>query len=107
MPTGCRSEMISRLGVSFDRTPQSLPVNFDSLLREQSTVNTSSAVVSREALVEAGMLDEQIRRCEDYDLWLRLAAAGVRMTFTREIQIAHRPAKGLGAPRGFLQSAPL
>jgi teichuronic acid biosynthesis glycosyltransferase TuaG len=25
------------VGVSFDRTPQSLPVNLDSLLREQST----------------------------------------------------------------------
>ena len=93
------------VGVSFDRTPQSLPVNFDSLLREQSTVNTSSAVVSREALAEAGMFDEQFRRCEDYDLWLRLAAAGVRMTFTREIQIAHRPANGLAASGDLMKQA--
>lgn len=93
------------VGVSFDRTPQSLPVNFDSLLREQSTVNTSSAVVSREALVAAGMFDEQFRRCEDYDLWLRLAAAGVRMTFTREIQIAHRPANGLAASGDLMKQA--
>jgi hypothetical protein len=93
------------VGVSFDRTPQSLPVNFDSLLREQSTVNTSSAVVAREALVEAGMFDEQFRRCEDYDLWLRLAAAGVRMTFTREIQIAHRPANGLAASGDLMKQA--
>ena len=93
------------VGVSFDRTPQSLPVNFDSLLREQSTVNTSSAVVSREALVEAGMFDEEFRRCEDYDLWLRLAAAGVRMTFTREIQIAHRPANGLAASGDLMKQA--
>ena len=93
------------VGVSFDRTPQSLPVNFDSLLREQSTVNTSSAVVSRQALVEAGMFDEQFRRCEDYDLWLRLAAAGVRMTFTREIQIAHRLANGLAASGDLMKQA--
>ena len=93
------------VGVSFDRTPQSLPVNLDSLLREQSTVNTSSAVVAREALVEAGMFDEQFRRCEDYDLWLRLAAAGVRMTFTREIQIAHRPANGLAASGDLMKQA--
>ena len=93
------------VGVSFDRTPQSLPVNFDCLLREQSTVNTSSAVVSREALVEAGMFDEEFRRCEDYDLWLRLAAAGVRMTFTREIQIAHRPANGLAASGDLMKQA--
>lgn len=93
------------IGVSFDRTPQSLPVNFDSLLREQSTVNTSSAVVSRDALVKAGMFDEQFRRCEDYDLWLRLAAAGVRMTFTREIQIAHRPANGLAASGDLMKQA--
>jgi hypothetical protein len=80
-------------------------VNFDSLLREQATVNTSSAVVSREALVAAGMFDEQFRRCEDYDLWLRLAAAGVRMTFTREIQIAHRPANGLAASGDLMKQA--
>ena len=93
------------VGVSFDRTPQSLPVNFDSLLREQSTVNTSSTVVSRAALVQAGMFDEQFRRCEDYDLWLRLAAAGVHMTFTREIQIAHRPANGLAASGDLMKQA--
>jgi hypothetical protein len=93
------------VGVSFDRTPQSFPVNFDSLLREQSTVNTSSAVVSREALVRAGLFDEQFRRCEDYDLWLRLAAAGVRMSFTREIQIAHRPANGLAASGDLMKQA--
>ncbi len=93
------------VGVSFDRTPQSLPVNFDSLLREQSTVSTSSAVVSRAALVQAGMFDEQFRRCEDYDLWLRLAAAGVHMTFTREIQIAHRPANGLAASGDLMKQA--
>jgi hypothetical protein len=51
------------------------------------------------------MFDEQFRRCEDYDLWLRLAAAGVRMTFTREIQIAHRPANGLAASGDLMKQA--
>ena len=93
------------VGISFDRTPQSLPVTLESLLREDSTVSTSSAVVSREALVQVGMFDEQFRRCEDYDLWLRLAIAGVRMTFTREVQIAHRPANGLAADGDLMKQA--
>lgn len=93
------------VGVAFDSTPQCLPVDFDALLEERSTVNTSSAVVSRPALVQAGLFDEQLRRCEDYDLWLRLARAGVRMTFTREIQIGHRLANGLAASGELMKQA--
>jgi hypothetical protein len=93
------------VGIAFDSTPQSLPVDFDALLQERSTVNTSSAVVSRQALVQAGLFDEQLRRCEDYDLWLRLAHAGVRMTFTREIQICHRLANGLAASGELMKQA--
>ncbi len=92
-------------GVAFDRTPQSQPVNFDSLLRETSTVNTSSAVVSRKAVLEAGLFDEQFKRCEDFDLWLRLASAGVGITFTRQIQIGHRLANGLAASGELMKQA--
>jgi glycosyltransferase involved in cell wall biosynthesis len=93
------------VGLLFDCTPQSLPVDFDALLQERSTVSTSSAVVSRQALVQAGLFDEQFRRCEDYDLWLRLAHGGVRMTFTRDIQIYHRLANGLAANGELMKQA--
>jgi glycosyltransferase involved in cell wall biosynthesis len=93
------------VGVAFDNTPQSLPVNFDALLEERATVNTSSAVALRRAILEAGLFDEQMRRCEDFDLWLRMAYSGVRVTFSREIQIGHRLANGLAASGDLMKQA--
>jgi glycosyltransferase involved in cell wall biosynthesis len=91
--------------VAFDNTTQSLPVDFDALLEERSTVSTSSAVASRQALVAAGLFDEELKRCEDYDMWLRMAYSGVRMTFSREIQIGHRLANGLAANGDLMKQA--
>jgi glycosyltransferase involved in cell wall biosynthesis len=84
-------------GILFDGSPQSLPIDLDCLLQERSTVITSSVVALRQALVDIGMFDEQFRRVEDYDLWLRLVQSGGRISFTREIQIHHRQANGLAA----------
>lgn len=83
------------VGVAFANTPQSLPVTFEALLRERSTVNTSSAVASRQAILDAGLFDESMDRCEDYDLWLRMARNGVGITFTHEVQMCHRLGNGL------------
>jgi glycosyltransferase involved in cell wall biosynthesis len=87
----------SPVGILFDNSEQSLPIDLDCLLQERSTVITSSTVVLREALLKAGMFDEKLRRCEDYDLWLRLVQAGFKLSFTREIQIRHRQSNGLAA----------
>lgn len=93
------------IAIAFDETPQSLPVNMVSLLLEKATVNTSSTVVIREAVVAAGLFDEQLKRCEDVDLWLRLAQRGVGITFSREVQIAHRLANGLAASGDLMKQA--
>jgi GT2 family glycosyltransferase len=85
------------IGKAFDTVPQTGPVTLDSLLAEQCTVNTSSVVVSREAVLNAGLFNETLHRCEDFDLWLRLASQGVRMTYDPEVQVLHRLGHGLSS----------
>jgi len=85
------------VGISFENSRQSGPPTLEALLREQCTVTTSSTVASRQALIQVGLFDEALNRCEDFDLWLRLAHSGVRMAYTRERQICHRLANGLAS----------
>jgi hypothetical protein len=82
-------------------------VSFESLVREECTVGTSSTVADRQAMIDAGLFDESLRRCEDYDLWLRMAHNGVRMAFTRDVQVYHRLANGLAADSDQMKSARL
>lgn len=70
----------SPIGRTFDRESQVLPVTFDALLEELCTVNLSTAVAARQDLIDAGLFDETLVRCEDFDLWLRMAFRGTRMT---------------------------
>jgi GT2 family glycosyltransferase len=87
------------VGVAFQTVLQSGEPTLDALLAERCTVNTSSVVVKLDLLLHAGLFDESMKRCEDFDLWLRLAAAGVCMTYDREIQVCHRLGEGLTADR--------
>ena len=51
------------------------PVTTVSLLRGTVTVFLMS-VIRRETLFRAGLFDEGIRKCEDFDLWMRMAKLG-------------------------------
>jgi GT2 family glycosyltransferase len=85
---------------AFSIEPQSSVVNFDSLLVESCAISTSSAVVSRESILKTGLFDESFRRCEDFDMWLRLAFGGARMRYHTEAQVFHRMNEaGLSADR--------
>lgn len=91
------------IGTAFERVPQSGEVSLESLLSEQCTINTSSVVVLRSALLEAGLFDESMSYCEDFDLWLRLAAIGTGMEYAREVQVGHRVGNGLAASRELMK----
>jgi glycosyltransferase involved in cell wall biosynthesis len=85
---------------AFDLEPQCTQVTFESLLVEHSSISTSSTVVSRDAIMAAGMFDESFLRCEDFDLWLRMSFAGARMAFQHEARVHHRISDvGLSANR--------
>jgi glycosyltransferase involved in cell wall biosynthesis len=90
---------------AFDHVPQNGPVTLESLLAERCTVNTSSVVVVRDALLEAGLFDEGMRRCEDFDLWLRLARNGVNMAYASGVQMLHRLTNGLSSDRELMKRA--
>ena len=97
------------LGEGFDAVPQARAVNLDSLLAESCVVNTSSVVAFRQSILAAGGFDESMNRCEDFDLWLRMMATGVRMTYDRRVQARHRLSQGLssdaeGMKRGRLRA---
>ena len=70
--------------------PSRGPVTFESLLRYETSVITSCTVVRRRSLIDAGLFDERFIRCEDFDLWLRLALSGARIGFQQKVLARHR-----------------
>jgi glycosyltransferase involved in cell wall biosynthesis len=86
-------------GTAFGLEPQSRPVTLDALLEWRCTPGTSSVVASREAIIAAGLFDETIRRCEDFDLWVRMALLGCRMAYQHAPQVCHRRGYGLSVNR--------
>lgn len=65
-------------------------VTFETLLLQSSTISTSSVVVAREAILAAGGFDEALYRCEDFDMWLRLALSGGRIEYHPDAEVYHR-----------------
>lgn len=63
--------------------PSRGPVTPESLLLGRCVVNTSTVVARRGALVDVGLFDEELRRSQDFDMWLRLALAGGRIEYRR------------------------
>jgi glycosyltransferase involved in cell wall biosynthesis len=62
--------------------PSSGPATFDRILRRECYV-MGSALIRRESIARAGMFDETLRACEDFDLWLRIARHGC-ITYHRQ-----------------------
>jgi GT2 family glycosyltransferase len=85
---------------SFLVEPQSDDVCFDSLLVERCVIGTSTTVISRHAIMRVGLFDESFIRCEDFELWLRMAFMGARMAYHSDPQVFHRMnVAGLSANR--------
>lgn len=78
--------------------PSRGPVTFESLLSGQCTIITSCVVARKQALVAAGLFDENFYHSEDFDLWLRLARRGGRISCLPRVLARHRMhAASLGA----------
>ena len=63
-------------GSLFAHAPPQGPCDVAAILVGRHVVITSTTVARRQVVVDAGGFDPALRHCEDYDLWLRLAARG-------------------------------
>ena len=65
-------------------------VTAENLLAVRVTVLTSTVLSRKAPILDVGMFDVSLRRGQDFDLWLRLAKAGVRFAYTRDVLAHHR-----------------
>jgi glycosyltransferase involved in cell wall biosynthesis len=73
-----------------ETAPSRGPVTFESLLRYEASIITTCTVARRQSLIDAGLFDVQFIRCEDFDLWIRLAHRGGRIAYQRRVVARHR-----------------
>jgi GT2 family glycosyltransferase len=74
-------------------SPSEGDVNFESLVRQKCVVMT--CVTARmNAIRGAGMFDESLRSCEDFDLWLRIVRNGGRIIYHRRPLVLYRRHEG-------------
>ena len=74
--------------------PSERRVTFENLVLCRCTVVGSTVVARRNALIEAGLFDENLAQAEDFELWARLAYRGGRIDYTRNITARRRIHKG-------------
>ena len=60
-------------------------VTFENLVTEQTQVLIVCAVVRKEIIEKAGFFDESLRSWDDYDMWLRIAHAGARISYHQTV----------------------
>ncbi|HYM25626.1 MAG TPA: glycosyltransferase family A protein [Vicinamibacterales bacterium] len=72
------------------QAPSSGAVTLLSLIAQTCNIPLSTVVMRREPLAAAGGFDADLRRGQDYELWLRLAANGVAMRYQRLVLTERR-----------------
>lgn len=72
------------------QSPSKGDVTTESLLKCECNVITSGTVCLKKAVVENGLFDSQAHRVEDFDLWFRMAKAGVRIGYQRRVLLKYR-----------------
>jgi glycosyltransferase involved in cell wall biosynthesis len=66
------------------------PITFERLLAQQCTVLLSAVVARRRSLIDAGAFDRELRRGQDFDLWLRVARRGGRIDYLPRVLVLRR-----------------
>jgi glycosyltransferase involved in cell wall biosynthesis len=82
---GCDAFLAREDGKVFGKyaTP-STPEVFPALLDRDYVYSNSSVLLRRDVIERVGARDERLKYMEDWDMWIRAAAAGYRFAFVRE-----------------------
>lgn len=69
-----------------DKYPSHGQATFDALIVERCQIPISTVVARKRTLVDAGLFDEKLARCDDYDMWVRSAFRGAKIGYGRTVQ---------------------
>ena len=76
----------SKQSTFMERCPSEGPATFEALIYERCQISVSTTVVRKSAIVRAGLFDESLLRCDDYDMWVRTAFCGGKIGYRRTVQ---------------------
>lgn len=68
-----------------ERCPSEGEATFSTLVVERCQIPISTVVARKDALMKAGLFDEQLARCDDYDMWVRAAFYGAKIRYSRNL----------------------
>ena len=69
--------------------PSTGEVTFSRLVQQQISVMVS-VLARRSALESAGLFDDRLRSCEDFDMWLRCVKNGSRIVYHDDVLVRYR-----------------
>ncbi|HEX6188761.1 MAG TPA: glycosyltransferase family A protein [Pyrinomonadaceae bacterium] len=72
-----------------DWCPSEGEVTIENILRERCHI-MGSLLARRAAMLKAGPFDEDLRSCEDFDMWLRILNSGGRIAYHRRVLMRYR-----------------
>jgi glycosyltransferase involved in cell wall biosynthesis len=69
-----------------EKCPSNGQATFGALIVERCQIPISTVVARKQMLVNAGLFDEKLPRCDDYDMWVRSAFSGAKIGYSRTVQ---------------------
>lgn len=69
-----------------EKCPSEGVATFEALVVERCQIPVSTVVARKAAILRAGLFDENLARCDDYDMWLRTAFFGGKIDWRRKRQ---------------------